>query len=178
MKTVAFTGYRPEKMPFTEDENDELYMRFREQLSKVIARLIERGYTDFVSGIALGFDTWAAENVLEQKKNNKAITLECAIPCPQQADDWSREDQKRRKQIIRHSTSHVTTGNYPSRENFFKRNRYMVDKAEVVVCAYDGQKGGTGYTVDYALRNDKIVIQINPQTAKVSIISRRTFDDQ
>ena len=49
MKTVAFTGYRPEKMPFTEDENDELYMRFREQLSKVIARLIERGYSHRLS---------------------------------------------------------------------------------------------------------------------------------
>ena len=31
MYTVAFTGYRPEKMPFSESKKDELYIRFREQ---------------------------------------------------------------------------------------------------------------------------------------------------
>ena len=36
----AFTGYRPEKMPFSEDEEDESYIRFREQQHKVINRLI------------------------------------------------------------------------------------------------------------------------------------------
>ena len=59
----------------------------------------------------------------------------------------------------------------------FRSNRYMVDKADVVVCAYDGQKGGTAYTVDYALKHNKIVIQINPSTCQVSIISKRTFTD-
>lgn len=53
----------------------------------------------------------------------------------------------------------------------------MVDKADVVVCCYDGQKGGTDYTVNYALKADKIVIQINPQTAVVTIISRKNFDN-
>lgn len=52
----------------------------------------------------------------------------------------------------------------------------MVDKADVVVCCYDGQKGGTGYTVNYALKADKIVVQINPNTTAVTILSRRNFD--
>ena len=29
MNTVAFTGYRPEKMPFSEDEEDESYAKPR-----------------------------------------------------------------------------------------------------------------------------------------------------
>lgn len=176
MGTVAFTGYRLQKMPFPEDEKNDLYTRFREQELKVINRLMELGYTDFISGVAQGFDTWAAEDVLSLKKKNKSITLECAIPCPQQDNQWSADDQRRRKKILRHATSSITTGDYPSKANFLKRNRYMVDKADVVVCAYDGQSGGTAYTVKYALDNDKIVIQINPQTAKVSIISKRTFE--
>ena len=51
----------------------------------------------------------------------------------------------------------------------------MVDKADVVVCAFDGQSGGTAYTVDYALKQNKIVIQIDPKTNAVSIISKRNF---
>lgn len=176
MNTVAFTGYRPEKMPFFEDEENIQYIQFRKQLRKVIESLVNRGYVDFISGVAQGFDTWAAEDVLDLKKKNKSITLECAIPFPQQADGWKELEQKRRKRIIDHATSHITTGNYPSKANFLKRNRYMVDKADVVVCAYDGQSGGTAYTVDYAIKHDKIVIQINPSTLKVDIISNKGFD--
>lgn len=45
MGTVAFTGYRPNKLPFAEDKKDELYLAFRKRLRQVIDRLVERGYT-------------------------------------------------------------------------------------------------------------------------------------
>ena len=176
MSTVAFTGYRPEKMPFTEDRKDELYNRFREQQHKVINRLIERGYTDFISGVAMGFDTWVAEDVLEFRKKNKSLHLECAIPFPDQDKKWERSDQKRRLKILKQADTSTMVSEHYSSDCFFARNRYMVDKADVVVCAYDGQSGGTAYTVNYALKKDKIVIQINPSTAQVTIISKRTFD--
>lgn len=54
---VAFTGYRPEKMPFQESKKDKRYLAFRAILSRVISRLIELGGTYFISGVARGFDT-------------------------------------------------------------------------------------------------------------------------
>ncbi len=177
MSTVAFTGYRPEKMPFEESKKDELYLKFREVQLRVINRLVERGYTDFISGVAQGFDTWVAEDVLDLRKKNKALTLECAIPFPDQAKSWPFSEQRRRYKILTHSDSSFIISDRYTKDCFFARNRYMVDKADVVVCAYDGQKGGTAYTVDYALKHDKIVIQINPTTCKVTVISKRTFED-
>ena len=44
---VAFTGYRPEKMPFVESKKDEAYLKFRKRQLQVIERLIERGCTHF-----------------------------------------------------------------------------------------------------------------------------------
>ena len=38
MSAVAFTGYRPEKMPFKESKNDDHYLRFREVQMRVINR--------------------------------------------------------------------------------------------------------------------------------------------
>ena len=61
-KTVAFTGYRPQKMPFT--EHDSLYQAFRDTEKKVITWLAKQGYTYFISGGADGFDLWVAEDVL------------------------------------------------------------------------------------------------------------------
>ena len=176
MGTVAFTGYRPNKLPFSEDKKDKLYVAFREKLKKVIDRLIERGYTEYISGVAMGFDTWVAEDVLESNKEHPEIKLECAIPCPGQDKNWRLSDKLRRKKILRRADSKPMICDEYSSDCFHIRNRYMVDKADVVVCCFDGQRGGTAYTVDYALKADKIVVQINPQTTAVTIISRRNFD--
>ena len=60
---VAFTGYRPEKMPFSEDCKNRQYLEFRRTLSSLIDCLIKQGFTYFISGVARGFDTWVAEEV-------------------------------------------------------------------------------------------------------------------
>ncbi len=176
MKTVAFTGYRMEKMPFPEDETNEQYIAFQKKLTAVVNRLIERGYTEFISGVAVGFDTWAAETVLSAKILNDNVSLECAIPFPEQDRKWSHADKVRRKKILKSADQNTMVCEYYHKNSFFIRNEYMVDKAEVVVCCFDGQSGGTAQTVGYAKRKDKIIIQINPNDASVSIISRKGFE--
>ena len=110
------------------------------------------------------------------QKENKKITLECVIPFPGQADSWEKADQKRRYNILTAADKLVITSEQYNRGCFFTRNRYMVDNADVVVCAFNGQRGGTAYTVNYALKQNKIVIQIDPATCLVSILSKREFD--
>ena len=83
-KIVAITGFRPEKMPFAENESDEKYLRFIKELKMVIKRLIQLDYTVFISGIAQGFDTWCAEIALDFGGK-----VECAIPFPAQAEFWT-----------------------------------------------------------------------------------------
>ena len=115
---VAFTGYRPEKMPFQESKMDKRYLAFRAILSRVISRLIELGGTYFVSGVARGFDTWVAEEILELRKENKEIQLECAIPFPGQADSWEKADQKRRYNILTAADKAVITSEQYNRGCF------------------------------------------------------------
>ena len=110
------------------------------------------------------------------RKENKEIQLECAIPFPGQADSWEKADQKRRYNILTAADKAVITSEQYNRGCFFTCNRYMVDKADVVVCAFNGKSGGTAYTVDYALKQNKIVIQIDPETSEVSMLSKRSFE--
>lgn len=109
-------------------------------------------------------------------EGKQKITLECVIPFPGQADSWVKADQKRRYNILTATDKAVITSEQYNRGCFFTRNRYMVDKADVVVCAFNGKSGGTAYTVDYALKQNKIVIQIDPETSEVSMLSKRTFE--
>ncbi len=61
----------------------------KEALTVQIKRLIEIGYTDFLSGMAEGADTWAALAVLTLRKEKTALKLHCALPCEGQADKWT-----------------------------------------------------------------------------------------
>ena len=171
-KTVAFTGYRTEKMPFAEDPQDENYCSFRKKLLVIISKLMAMGYDSYISGMAMGFDTWAAEAVMEL-----GASLECAVPFPEQADGWETKDQKRWADIINKSGKKTVVSESNQKGAYYKRNRYMVDNADVILCGYTGRKsGGTAYTVNYALQQNKIVIQFHPKTLKITILSERKID--
>lgn len=96
MKSCAFTGHRPQNLPFGFHEDDERCTALKETLKKQIISLItDENVTHFISGMALGVDMYAAEIVLELKKTYPGITLESAIPCETQAAKWNAAMRER-----------------------------------------------------------------------------------
>jgi len=70
----CFTGLRPQKLNF--NENSEKHNIIISKCEKYIIQLIERyNVTNFVSGMALGWDTWCAEKVLKLKHTYPNISL-------------------------------------------------------------------------------------------------------
>lgn len=55
---------------------------------------------------------------------------------------------------------------YYSHDCMIKRNCYMVDKSLYVLALWNGQSGGTANTVQYAIKNQRRIIVINPLTNK------------
>ena len=75
MKTCAFTGHRPKGLGYP--ESDGRCAALKEKLRTLIIRMMEEeGVTHFISGMAQGVDMYAAEIVLELKKQYPQITLE------------------------------------------------------------------------------------------------------
>lgn len=54
----------------------------------------------------------------------------------------------------------VYTSQEYTRGCMHKRNRHLVDNSSVCICYLTEPSGGTAYTVNYALRNGKSVINI------------------
>ena len=86
--SVAFTGHRPQKLPFGFDEADPRCVDFKRRLCNSIEMMILEGYTHFISGRALGMDMYAAEAVLTLREQYPEITLEIAIPHDGQTAKW------------------------------------------------------------------------------------------
>lgn len=81
-KTCCFTGHRPEKLKRNETQ-------VKEALEMAIEAAVSRGFTHFISGMARGVDLWAAQLVLELKKQNPDVKLLCAVPYENFEKRWS-----------------------------------------------------------------------------------------
>lgn len=151
IKTVAFTGHRPEKLPWGSDEasSDALLYKFR--LREALEYLIGKGYVNFMSGAARGFDTMAAEMVLSLREIYPWVKLIVVLPCADQSARWKDEDRVRWENIVWNSDHVETLAEKYDRGCMFRRNRFLVDHSDIVLAAYDGiSTGGTAMTISYA----------------------------
>jgi len=151
-RTVCFTGHRkipPERM-------DTLARR----LKTIIIDLIENGYRYFGAGGALGFDTLAAQTVLDLKKSYPHIKLILVLPCLSQSYSWTSRDQEIYEHIKTVSDKVVYTSREYSKGCMHKRNRHLVDNSSVCICYLTEKTGGTAYTVEYAKRKNLLVINV------------------
>ena len=48
-----------------------------------------------------------------------------------------------------------------------KRNQYMVANSDYVIAAWNGKVSGTGNAVSYTMKNNKVVLLVNPQTLEI-----------
>lgn len=166
----AFTGHRPQNLSFRFDETDERCLCLKAELRNLIVQTIEQeNVTHFISGMALGIDTYAAEIVLDLKSQFPFITLECAIPCETQAAKWSERYRNRYFGIVERCDKETMLQRHYSSDCMQKRNRYMVEHADLILAVWDGKPSGTGMTVTYARSLGKTVWSLDPNTLSVSI---------
>lgn len=164
----AFTGHRPQNLPFRFDETDERCLRLKAELRKLIVQMVEqKNVTHFISGMALGIDIYAAEMVLDLKTDFPFITLECALPCETQAARWSERYRNRYFKIVEQCDKETLLQTHYTPDCMQKRNRYMVEHADFVLAVWDGSPGGTGMTVNYAHFLNKVVWTLNPNTFSI-----------
>lgn len=151
-QTVCFTGHR--KIP---PEQVETLAR---RLKSTLIQLINDGYLYFGAGGALGYDTLAAQTVLELKTQYPNIKLILVLPCLSQTRGWSARDIEIYEDIKNKADKVVYTSQEYTKGCMHKRNRHLVDNSSVCVCYLTESTGGTAYTVDYAHKNNLTVINL------------------
>ncbi|MEG2541133.1 MAG: SLOG family protein, partial [Clostridia bacterium] len=150
-KTCCCTGHRPQGLPWGNSTNGEAYDKYFKELTFKILELINNGYTHFISGVALGVDMDFAEIVLWFRDEKELpITLECAIPCPEQSKKWQQPDIDRYHFILSRADKQTLISKTYTSSCMLARNRYMVDHSDTLLAVWNGTKhGGTWYTMEY-----------------------------
>ena len=119
---------------------------------RAVIEAIEQGYRYFGCGGALGFDTLAAQTVLELKNEYPQIRLILVLPCRDQTRDWKEADIAEYERIMKAADYYSGC--------MHKRNRHLVDNSSLCICYLTEQSGGTVYTVNYARSQGLKIINV------------------
>ncbi len=167
--SCAFTGHRPYKFPWKNNETDIRCMALKETMAEQITLLVKDGVMDYYSGGADGIDCWASVIVLSLREKNPALRLHCILPHEGQADKWSTSARERYYSILKQADSVVYVSHKYYDGCMIDRNHQLVESAGLLLAVYNGiRRSGTGATVNYARKLGRGIIVIDPITRSVT----------
>jgi hypothetical protein len=104
-----------------------------------------KGTTTVISGLALGWDTWIAEDALLLK-----LRLWAHIPFPQQAAKWKPHERMRWQQLVAAAAEVTTYGAHYSVAKLHERNDGMIAKSGLMFALWLPSKmtGGTASAIE------------------------------
>lgn len=151
IKICAFTGHRHLPEDFS-----------AQNLYNAVLEFVEKGVYVFYNGMAMGFDLLAAEIVLCLKEFYPKIRLIACVPCYGQEKSFSAKDKNRYVEILKKADDVQTLSDHYFRGCMQERDRYMVDKADMLIAYCKKEKGGAAFTVGYCKKKypDKEIVYI------------------
>lgn len=167
MYSAAFTGYRPEKLPFGYDYECEAAQITRHALYGIYEKLYLKGYRYFLTGGAMGSDLMAADVIAELKRNYgkraRGVTSYICLPCHDHVKKWNPKEKEHLEKLLNDGAYAFYVSDRPYYSGCMQvRNKYMVDTSAVLIAVYDGKPGGTRNTLEYAQKIRKKIIIIDP----------------
>lgn len=168
-----FTGHRPKGLPFGYNERDSRCKKLKKVLKKLIIHKVkEENTTNFLSGMALGTDMFAAEIVLELKERFRDITLTAVLPCRTQSARWNRKAIARYEHILAKCDKVIVLQDEYTSSCMNKRNLYMLEHSDCVIAVWSGTEGGTANTIRFAIDRHLPVTVLDPNTLKTYYIGK------
>jgi len=172
-QSCAITGHNPQRFSFKYNEEAPLCRSIKAAIAEQIKALYLKEVRMFHVGCAVGVDTWAAEIVLDLKQQTaySEIELFCAIPFPEHTEKFTVGQRKRYEEILKHCTGKEIINRHFSPVAYKRLNYFLVDKTEYLIAVYDQDKNerhGLGHMVNYAIKNNRQIIYIHPDTTEIN----------
>ncbi len=161
---VSFTGHRPDKIAGYHSSPREVEVALRRALAEEIVRLSAEGADTFVSGMAPGFDLWAADEVLRLRGEGRIgsdVRLVLAVPYPKFERSFAKEWHPLYHFVEESADEIVYLSQGYHHGCYHRRNDYLAEQADVVVAYYEGSKGGTHYTLRKAAQWGKTIVNLH-----------------
>lgn len=162
---IAITGHRPEKLggyrPCMKHKILKGHMEWN------LKNFQQAPINDIIliSGCALGIDQWWMETGI--KLNLPVIA---AVPFKGFDSKWPISSQKYLQELLDkcQEVKYICEPGYAAYK-LQKRNEWMVDNCDLLIAYWDGSSGGTKNCWDYAVKQKKDLIRVDPNELVGSI---------
>lgn len=139
---LAVTGHRPDKLG---GYKNEVYRRLRRLAKEQLSEFEDIEYV--LTGMALGWDQAIADSCVDLE-----IPFVACCPFMGQEKVWPAGSQMHYRELLglAKEVIYVCEGGYAGWK-MLRRDEYMVDNSDHLLALWNGSKGGTGHTAQYAL---------------------------
>ena len=137
----------------TKTKKEEINKKFSEALLKIKEKM---GVTNFIMGLEEGAELVSAEQLLIKED----CSLECALAFEEQASSYSERERERFFSILEKCNKITLTSLKRDFGCKNKRDRYMIDKSDIILCFWDKYSPYTGELLQYAAALDKTIYYI------------------
>ncbi len=138
----SFTGHR------------QIKEGHRQSLPQLLLRAIEFAYSKgcrtFLAGGAIGFDTEAALTVIKYRVSHSDVSLILVLPCLDQSRGWTDSQRSCYEYTLKNADEVVYISEEYTPTCMRERNRYLAEKADLMIAYADRQNSGAAQTVRMA----------------------------
>ena len=148
--TVAFFGHR-----YVDN-----ILKVESLMEKQIQKLIdENEYVEFLVGRNGDFDQCVSSSVLRVRKNHRDDNSALVLVLPYPTAEYLNNEESFHKYYTDVEISHTASIAHP-KSAIQIRNCEMVDRADLIICYIEHEKGGACQSVQYAIKQGKTVINL------------------
>ncbi len=152
--TVAFFGHRYIDNPF----------RLEVILERHIRKLLcDKEYVEFLIGRNGEFDQCVASTVRKVKRNYRDDNSELVLVLPYATAEYLNNEESFENYYDVIEVSYKASMGHP-KSAIQIRNKEMVDRANLIICFIEETSGGAYKTIEYAKKQNKIIINIADDT--------------
>ena len=148
--TVTFFGHR---------QIDNI-IKVETLLEKHIRKLIdEKEYVDFLVGRNGDFDQCVSSSVTRVRKKHRNDNSALILMLPYTTAEYLNNKESFHSYYTDVEISRDASG-VPPKSAIQIRNREMVDRADLIICYIEHEKGGAWQAIQYAMRQGKKIINL------------------
>ncbi len=165
-RIACFTGHRPRRDGLLFAPGEARTERLAERAEDAIRLLCaQHGVRVFLCGMAMGFDLFAAQRLLDLKRRGEIpeeVALIAVLPYPQHAWDLKQERWRRtHREVLQCAQDQFVVSSQRGMDAFRRRNAFLVAHAMYVVAYWSHDiHSGTGQTVRMAQQQDRVLLNL------------------
>ena len=144
MKSLYITGYRPHELGIFNDKHPGVAI-IKTALENQLRILIEDGLEWVVISGQQGVETWAAEVVLELKKDYPELKYSIITPFLEQEKNWNEHKKATYLHIVSKAdfVTSVTKRPYEAPWQFIEKDKFIIDNTDACLLVYDEENEGS-----------------------------------